>query len=137
MRLGEIATRHKRLPSRGRFSSESRFWDAHPRRQANPVQLRVAVAGLVAIVFISVFGHVNKLCLSQVGSALNDGLFHARCRKLTDRSRELIYDRVHDLPGLEREDGLSCVIAVLRAHHDDLGTINLLATPPRQASEAG
>ena len=62
--------------------------------------------------------------MAMVGG--HDGVFDARRGKLTDRSRQVIYDRVHHLPGLEREASLAGVVDLLRAHHDDLGAIDLL-----------
>ena len=59
----------------------------------------------------------------------HDSLFDASCGKLTDRSRQVIYDRVHHLPGLEREARLACVVDLLRAHHDDLSAFDLLGEP--------
>src|ERR1700688_4980494 len=59
----------------------------------------------------------------------HDGVFDASCGKLTDRSRQVIYDRIHDLPGLERETRLACVVNLLRAHHDDLRAFDLLGEP--------
>ena len=52
-------------------------------------------------------------------------LFDACCGKLADGSRQVIYDCIHHLPGLEREARLTCMVNFLRAHHDDLGAIDL------------
>ena len=66
----------------------------------------------------------------------HNGLFDARCGKLADRSRQVIYDRIHHLPGLEREARLAGMVDLLRAHHDDLSAIDLLGELRRlQAQE--
>src|SRR5271166_4482391 len=67
--------------------------------------------------------------MAMVGS--HDGMFDARCGKLADRSRQVVYHRVHYLPGLEREARLAGVVDLLRADHDDLGAIDLLGEPRR------
>src|SRR4051812_34542214 len=61
----------------------------------------------------------------------HDGVLDARCSKLPDRSRQVIYNRIHYLPRLEREARFPCVVYLLRAHHDDLGAVEFLGEPRR------
>ena len=67
----------------------------------------------------------RKEQMAMVGS--HDGVFDARCGKLADRSRQVVYHRVHYLPGLEREARLAGVVDLLRADHDDLGAFVIRA----------
>src|SRR5271165_2521254 len=55
----------------------------------------------------------------------HDGLLDASSSKLTDGSRQVIYDRIHNLPGLERKARLAGAVDLLRANHDDAGLLDL------------
>ena len=56
----------------------------------------------------------------------DDRVLDAGRRQLANRARQVVDDRVHHLPGLEREARLAGVVDLLRANDDDLGAIDLL-----------
>ena len=69
----------------------------------------------------------RKEQMAMIGG--HDSMLDARRGKLADGSRQVIDDRIHHLPGLEREARLACVVDLLRAHDDDLRALDLLGEP--------